>query len=163
MDPSTPVVGTAEMPLASNRRAGFGFEFDTIKSTAGGGGGVTLPFKISRVNNTDINVIFGTIMDLTPTDVATDITLSNGTNQIYLENTLDADGNVVASAVMTTTSSLPASDADTAILLIGVVVMASSVITTISQSLYFSQGFSCCGRDPADPSTTPGIYEFFVR
>lgn len=158
-----------EVPnLAPAKIPGFGFELDQIKSPPpGGGGDITLPFKIDDVSpDTDtptINVVFGTVMDITPTDIATDLMLTDdATNTVYLDNTLDSDGNVTASAVSLTTGSLPASTDSSAILLIGVCVVASGVIA-ISQSLYFSQGFSCCGRDPDDPSTTPGTYEFFVR
>lgn len=160
-----------EIPnLSDPRRPGFGLELDQIKSplASGGGGTMVLPFTIKDVSpdasTPTINVVYGTVMDIPPTDIATDIALtSSATNIIYLENTLDADGNVTASAVMVTTGSLPASDDDTAILLIGTAVTTGDVIATIDQSLYFSQGFKACDRDPADPATTPGTYQFFVR
>ncbi len=160
----------AEIPiLTAPRRPGFSREMDQIKSPPpSGGGAITLPFTVKDTSpdtsTPTINVIYGTVMDLPPTDIATDIALTDdATNTIYLDNTLDSAGNVTASAVMVTTGSLPASSGFSAILLIGVAVAASGVIASISQSLYFSQGFSCCGRDSADPDTTPGVYEFFVR
>lgn len=160
-----------EVPnLSSRKKPGFGLELDQIKSplASGGGGTMVLPFSITDVSpdamTPTINVVFGTVMDIPPTDIATPIEIDDDeTNTVYLENTLDADGNVTASAVMFTTGALPDSDDDTAILLIGIVVVASGVITSISQSLYFSQGFKACDRDPGDPATTPGTYEFFVR
>lgn len=144
-----------------------------IGTTAGGGGGgggggsVLLPFTIQQINTTTINVRYGTVMDIPPTNVGdnADVTAitTGGTVTVYIDNTLDASGVVTASSLEASSGSLPTSDDTHAYLLVGTVVVAGSVITTINQSLYFSQGFSCCGRDPGDPETTPGIYEFFVR
>lgn len=140
--------------------------------TTGGGTGVgasttDLPFIITDATTTPgtptINVVYGTVMDLEPTDIATDIELNDDdVTIIYLENTLDSPGNVTASAIQTTTGALPAHSAFTAIKRIGTVTTVGGVITLINQALYFSQGFKACDRDVADPTTTRGTYEFFV-
>jgi hypothetical protein len=132
-----------------------------------GGGSVILPFHLSDVSpdisTPTINVLYGTVMDIAPSAIGTDIALTDdATNTVYLDCTLDASGVVTAVDLLVNTTGKPADASDHAYLLVGTAVVASGVIT-LDQSLMFSQGFSSCGRDPADPSTTPGTYEFFVR
>ncbi len=142
-----------------------GFSSEWVKTS--GGGSVNLPFLIQDVSpdamTPTINVLYGTVTDIAPTDIGTDIVLTDdATNTIYLSCTLDSDGIVTAAALLVATTGLPASDSSTAIKLVGVATVASGVITLINQSLFFSQGFQACGRDPDDPETTPGVYQFFV-
>lgn len=149
----------------------FDRSVDRNPTAQGGGGGaggdITLPFKITDtspdISTPTINVVYGTVMDIEPTDIATDIAITDdNTNTVYLDNTLDTAGNVTASAVTVGTSGLPSNSTSHAYLLIGVCVVASGAITT-SQSLYFSQGFKACDRDEAADPPVDGTYEFFVR
>ena len=135
----------------------------------GGGGGapVVLPFKMKDaspdVAHPKVNVVTGTVMDFTPTGIATDTALTdNATNTVYLDCTIDAAGLVTAVAMSISTSGKPADSTYHAYLLIGTATVASGVVT-LAQSLYFSQGFKACDRDSGDPATTPGSYQFFVR
>ena len=58
----------------------------------------------------------------------------------------------------------PADTTYHAYLLVGTAAVdVDGLISLIEQSLYFSQGFKACDRDPEDPATTPGSYQFFVR
>lgn len=133
---------------------------------SGGGSELVLPFKIVDVTagpTPTVNVFYGTVEDIEPTDIATDLPMTGeATNTIYLECAVDADGLITGASVQVSTSGLPASDWETAIKLIGTVITAGTGIFQINQSLYFSQGFQACGRDPGDPETTPGTYQFFV-
>jgi len=157
-------------PMASMPAEQFMRSVDRIPPpgpSQGGGAGteMDLPFKIKDVSDTVAKafVVYGTVTDIEPTDIATAITLTpDATNTLYLECAVDADGVITAAAVMTATTGLPASAWDTAIKLIGTVITAGTGILTINQSLYFSQGFRACDRDPADPETTPGQFVFFV-
>lgn len=158
-------------PMASMPAEQFMRSVDTIPSAravgavGGAGAEMDLPFKIKDVSDTVAKayVVYGTVTDIEPTDIATNITLTaDATNTLYLECTLDTDGLITAAAVMVATTGLPTSTWDTAIKLIGTAITAGTAIMTINQSLYFSQGFQACGRDVADPETTPGTYQFFV-
>jgi len=95
-----PPVDTPELFIPA-KTPGFGSELDVIKSPPPGGGAVILPFAITRVTPApSINVIYGTVMDVVPSGIATDTSLSNGTNRVYLDCTLDAGGNVTAVALV---------------------------------------------------------------
>ena len=153
----------------------FGRSIDSLASlpappARGGGGGASLllPFKIRDISPDEetptIKVVFGTVMDVTPSNVETDLEPGDDAiNTIYLEVTINAAGQVTAAAVTVSTGPLPTNDTYAAYILIGYVTVAAGVITLINQSLYFSQGFKACDRDTADPETTPGSYQFFVR
>lgn len=152
----------------------FGRSIDSIPEdqsgvapTGGGeGGAIVLPFQIVDITTGDtpaIYVQYGTVEDIEPTDIGAEIFLTpDDTNTVYLECALDADGFITGASVEVSTTGLPAEDWETAIKLIGTVITAGTGILTINQSLYFSQGFQACGRDPEDPETTPGDYQFFV-
>jgi hypothetical protein len=135
----------------------------------GAGGSFELPFQIYDVSpdseTPTVRVRYGTVMDIEPTGVETDIEITPDTSlSLYLECTIDDDGVVTAVTLETTTGSVPSSDTYVAILLVGIATADTDPNQlSISQSLYFSQGFSTCNRDPEDPATEPGTYEFFVR
>lgn len=131
-----------------------------------GGGGLTTDFVPplwlqASVSNptTKVNVKFGTVSGFVPTNVATDITVSgtDGTWYIFLDATVSATtGAVSAVTVSSNTTGVTADSSTHAYLLIGQVVVASSVITSISPSLAWSQTFAAC--TPGDTAT----YYFFV-
>ena len=122
------------------------------------------PFQIIEVDTENVKIGYGTVANIVPTDVNTNVDVSgtDGTWTFWIEVTLDADGLVTAAAVGYATTGLPTDDSDTAYLLIGEVEVSSSVITSVSQAVMFSMGFVACGRDAADTATTPGTYYFFV-
>lgn len=140
--------------------------FNQTSATGSGSGGLQFPFQIIFVNETTINVRYGTVMDIPPTDVGVDADVTaittSGTATVYIDNTLDAAGNVTDSAMALSATGKPADTSDHAYKLVGEVIVVASAITTINQSLMFSQGFKACDRDSGDPVTTPGTYEFFV-
>lgn len=157
-------------PRASMPAEQMGRSIDKIPDSAaagGGGGGAApvLPFTIQDVSDTEskISVFFGTVEDLTPVDIATPLTLTpDATNTIFLDCDVDADGLITAAEVDINTTGLPSDTFDHAYKLIGTAIAVGTGIFEINQSLYFSQGFQACGRDPEDPETTPGNYMFFV-
>lgn len=122
------------------------------------------PFQLIEVDASNVKVRYGTVANIVPTDVDTNVDVSgtDGTWTFWIEATLDSDGLVTAAAVGYATTGLPTDDSDTAYLLVGEVEVASSAITTVSQAVMFSMGFVACGRDAADTATTPGSYYFFV-
>lgn len=130
----------------------------------GGGGGVTPPFALVQVDSAHVIVTSATVHGITPTGIATNIDVggTNGTWTIYLDCTLDSDGNVTAAAISSGTSGLPANTPSHAYVSIGTVVVSGGAITTVTPLLMFSQDFVACGRNPADTTTTPGTYFFFV-
>lgn len=132
---------------------------------AGGGPGLdTYPFKIVPGSAPlKVKVSYGTVEDIEPTDIDTDIEIDDDStdNWLFLECTLDADGQVTGGTVQLQ-GSPPSDSGSAAYKLIGRVETAGGVITKINQSLYFSQGFAACGRDPDDFNTTPGSYHFYV-
>jgi hypothetical protein len=130
--------------------------------TAGGGGTFQFPFQLTA-GTTTFNIRYGTVEDIAPTDVGTNIAFTDdATNTVFIDCTIDADGIITAAAIDVATTGLPTDTAYAAYKLVGEVIAADGVITTINQSLMFSQGFQACNRDPADPETTPGTYQFFV-
>lgn len=149
----------------------FERSIDQIPDSPGGGGGgggtaPILPFTIQDVSDTGprISVFFGTVEDLTPVDIATPLTLTpDTTNTIFLDCDVDADGEITDALVDINTTGVPADTWEKAYILIGYAIAAGTGIFQINQSLYFSQAMQACGRDPEDPETTPGVYEFFVR
>ncbi len=147
----------------------FDRQIDPPRGASGGGAptDVQFPFQITEsATALNVKVRYGTVMDIEPTDVATDLPLTDdATNYIYIQNTLDVDGNVTASAIGVNTTGLPTNDTDNAYILIGNVVCADGVVSTINQAITHSLRFAACGRenDGGDPPvvTVDGSYEFW--
>jgi hypothetical protein len=138
----------------------------TAAAAGGGGGEMVLPFKIVDVSPDEdtptIKVTYGTVMDILPTDVDTDLACA-ATMTFYLDCTIDTVG-VVTAVELANGASVPANSDTHAYLLVGVVTITGTVVSAISQSLYFSQGFKACDRVVVDDVVTVrGTYEFFVR
>lgn len=133
---------------------------------AGGGGASTLehPFQIQRIDDDTVNVRFGTLNDIVPTDVATDIDVS-GTNTytFYLDVEIDIDGVVVAVTLSNATSGQPPDDDYHGYITLGTVVVASSVITATNQAATHSLRMAMCGREVSSGPTLDarGTYEFW--
>ena len=132
--------------------------------TKAAGGSFIPPFCLEQVDDTNVKVKFGQVNGITPTDIETniDVSMTDGTWSIYLDCTINDDGSLSAATVSSGTSGVPDDTSDHAYVLIGEADVASSLITAVRYSLLFSQGFVACGRDSADPATTPGTYYFFV-
>lgn len=161
VDPKKVINPMAYMPAEQ-----FGRSIDRTPPPTGGGSAFSFPFQINDVSeemDPKVNVRFGTVEDIAPTDVGTDLAMSDGeTNIIYIDCTLDAEGIVTAASLEVDIGSLPADLWDHAYKLIGYVTVTGGEVEEILQSLMFSQGFAPCGRDVDDPETTPGVYYFFV-
>lgn len=137
----------------------------TLHALSGGfGSSFTPPLWLYQSGAASVRVAPGTVGGISPTDVDTDLDLSsfNGTWHIYLDATLNAAGDVTAVEIGTSTSAVPSDDSDHAYYPIGTAVVAASVVTSVSPTLAWSQEFAACGRDSADPATTPGTYSFYV-
>lgn len=127
-------------------------------------GNFTPPLWLLKVDAGHVIVVFGQVNGITPTSVATNITVSgtNGTWSIYLDATINAAGTPTAVAVSAGTAGVPANTSTHAYRLIGEADVAAGVITAVRPNLAWAQEFVACGRDPADPATTPGTYHWQV-
>jgi hypothetical protein len=156
------------MPSMPAEQFGRGIDPPAGDSPPGGGGGGTAgdwPMKLVAVDDENVKVLLATVNGITPTDINTSIDVSgtNSTWAIYLHATLGADGIPTAVEVLSDdTNTIPSDDADNAYLKIGEVDVAAAVITEVRPSLAWSQTFVACGRDPADPTTTPGTFYWVV-
>lgn len=165
-----PTIKPFSFPILANNEPSIRFDrqIDTIGSNGGGGGGeegIVPPLYLVSVDSENVKVTFGQVNGITPTDVNTniDVSGSDGTWAIYLHATLGADGVPTAVEVLSSSAgTVPSDDADNSYILVGQAVVASSLITTVNTSLAWSQTFTTCGRDSADPETTPGTYFWLV-
>jgi hypothetical protein len=143
----------------------FDRSIDELSSRAGGGGGGYIPpLTLEQVDTENVKVRTGTVGGHIPTDVNTNLDVSgtDGTWYIYLEASLDADGDVTGASIDGNTTGVPADSSSTAYYLVGTATVAAGEITAVAPTLAFSQEFAACGRDPDDTGTTPGTYSFFV-
>ena len=158
MRPAPPIIN----PLTSEAAERFGRTIDRIPASlgGGGGGGFIPPMWLRRYSSTEVYVTAATVNGLTPTNIATaiDISASSTTWNVYLDATLGSDGIPTAVTVTASTSAIPADTSTHAYIAIGTAVVAAGEITSVSPTLAWSQTFVTCGRDSADPTTTPGTY-----
>ena len=149
-------------PLTSEAAERFGRTIDRIPASlgGGGGGGFIPPMWLRRYSSTEVIVTDATVNGLTPTDIATaiDISASSTTWNIYLHATLAASGIPSAVEVVASTSAIPSDGDNDAYIQIGTAVVSGGEVASVSPTLAWSQTFVACGRDPADPATTPGTY-----
>lgn len=146
---------------------GFAVQEQVLQTLPIGGAGAsyTPPLSLVQVDTENVKVSFGQVNGITPTDVNTniDVSGSNSTWAIYLHATLGSDGIPTAVEVLSDSAgSVPSNDSDDAYILVGQVTVSGDVIASINTSLAWSQSFVACGRDPADPTTTPGTYYWVV-
>lgn len=154
--PATPM-----LKLGPPFSEGFDRSVDTIQSPLSGGGGsgfIPPLWLIASVPNptTKVNVKYGTVNGVVPTNVATDITVSgtNGTWYIFLDATVSATTGAVSSVTVSSNTTGVTADSSThAYLLIGIASVAASVITSISPALAWSQTFVAC-----TPGTTTSYH-----
>lgn len=143
----------------------FDKQIDRIDSppAAPGKAGFQFPFQITKVNTTTVNVRYGTMMDVVPANVATDIALTDdGTNTFYLDVEIDIDGNVIGVTLSHATSGQPANTDYHGYITIGSVEVVSGLITAINQAATHSLRMAMCGRVVTGPVLTqPGTYEFW--
>lgn len=138
---------------------------DELKTNPSGGGGraFTPPLWLSQVNTTNVIVSAGTVNAVSATNTATNISISSdATWNIYMSLTLPSSGIPSAAAVVASTSAIPSDTSTAAYRRIGTVVRASGAITSVTPTMAWSQEFVACGRDTADPTTTPGTYYWVV-
>jgi hypothetical protein len=165
---ASPVRNSADFPpmrLAPPFPEKFDRDIDELKSEAAGGGGSYIPpLTLEAVDTENVRVRTGTVGGIIPTGVAASIDVSgtDGTWYIFIDATIDSAGDVTAAAISSNTTGVTADSSTHAYYLIGTVTVAAAVITAVAPTLAFSQEFAACGRDPADPTTTPGTYSFFV-
>lgn len=161
----TPVINRSIPP--STR---FDRSIDALPSPSGGGGGATLqfPFQLQDHSTTGgtpvaiVNVRYGTMMDVEPTNCETDITLVDGTNTIYIHITIDINGEFLTAEILTGTSGQPANGDYDGYITLGTFVVASGLVTSVNQAATHSLRMQMCGRIVTDGTlTTPGDYEFW--
>jgi hypothetical protein len=140
----------------------FDRSIDELRSRPPGGGGAsTWPMQLIEVDTENVKVRLATVNGIVPTNINTniDVSGSNTTWAIYLWAILDTDGSILTVEVASSSAgTVPADDDTNAYLLIGQVTVAAAEITEVLPSLAWSQTFVTCGRDEADPATTPGTY-----
>lgn len=151
------------MPSSSNKRAAFGYEIDTIKSVAAGGGKLQYPFQIQRVDADTVNVRYGTMQDIVPANTATDIGVTGtDTFTFYIDVEIDIDGVVIAATLSNATTGKPADTDYHGYITIGEVVVVSSAITVINQAATHSLRTTMCGRVvTSGVLITAGTFEFW--
>lgn len=171
MDPLPRIVSLIN-PLRSEPGERFNRSIDKIPtSLAGGGGGAgtTPPLWLLKADSTHLKVTFGQVNGITPSagwggggdDVGVSVDISgyaDGTYNIYMNTTLGANGVPTAVQVDANTSAVPANSTYAAYRLIGQAVIASGAVVSVAPSMAWSQEFVTCGRNSADPATTPGTY-----
>ncbi len=149
----------------------FGRSIDPPEGSGDGGGGaavsvtITPPMWLEAVDTENVKVKSATVNGLVPSGIAANIDVSgtDGTWYIFLDATLADSGIPSSVAVSSNTTGVTTPDTSThAYLQIGRVTVASSVITAVTPTLAWSQTFVACGRDTADPTTTPGTYYWVV-
>lgn len=124
---------------------------------------ITPPLWLTRVNDTNVIVSAGTVNGVSATNTATNISISSdATWNIYMDATIASSGIPSAAAVTASTSAIPSDTSTHSYRRIGTVVRASGVITTVTPVMAWSQEFVACGRNTADPTTTPGTYYWVV-
>lgn len=129
---------------------------DTYPRLQEGAGGSPVDFSpplwLTQVDSTNVIVAFGTVNGFTPTNVASNISISSdATWNIYLDATVSATTGAVSAVTITaSTSAIPADTSTHSYRRIGTVVRASGSITSVSPALAWSQEFvACTGGDTA--------------
>lgn len=151
----------------------YGRSKDVFPQPSGSGGAAPAafvpPLWLTSPDTTHLKVQFGTVNGITPSggwagggdDVGVSVDISgysNGTYNIYMNATLPASGVPSAVQVDASTSAVPSDTSTAAYRLIGTAGISSGAVTTVSPAMAWSQEFVTCGRDSADPTTTPGTY-----
>ena len=152
---------TVKVPITyTGRQAEFNIDLGTITS---GISSIEHPFKISASDTAgSVSVLYGTVMDALPTNVGSDIALSNGTETLYIDVEIDIYGVFVDATLSHATTGQPADSDYHAYITIGTVVVSGGVVGTISQAATHSLRLAVCGRVVSAGPTldTAGTYDF---
>ena len=135
------------------------------KASGGGATSITYypPFWLYSTSTSTVQVKAGTVNGVQATSTNTDFTLTGtNTHLFYLKADLTTTGTVTTATVLTTTATIPADTSSIAYTTIGTAVTSSSTITQVNPMLAWSQTFVACGRDSANPTSTPGTYYWVV-
>jgi hypothetical protein len=150
-------------PLAARQL----FSFQNTAGGGGGGGAITHPFQIQDASTggdepeAKINVRYGTVMDLAPTGVGTDIAVTASCT-VYLDVEVDIDGEVIAATLMVEEGAQPADEDYHGYITLGTVEVEDGAITAINQAATHSLRMAMCGREVDGESlVTAGTYEFW--
>ncbi len=121
------------------------------------------PFQIRKVDDDTVNVRYGTMQDIAPTNIATDIDVSGtDTFTFYLDVEIDIDGAVIGVTLSNSTTGQPVDDDYHGYITLGTVVVDSDVITEINQAATHSLRTAMCGRIvESGVLTAPGVFEFW--
>jgi hypothetical protein len=112
-------------------------------------------------------VRFGTINDVTPTGIATNLSLTSAAVwRVYLDATIDTAGAVTAATVTAAVGAQPADSNTHAFTTLGLVTVASDggdlSVSNIDQAVTHSLRFYACGRIvDGGTVTTRGTYQFW--
>jgi hypothetical protein len=163
----TPDLGGFRISDRFNRRV------DMIPDPPGGaGGGASVyPFQItdstSTLGSPQIDVNYGTMQDMVPSGLSGHISVgSAGTWNVYLDTTVDINGNVTAVAGTVTQSAMPANTDYDGYILLGQVVVAvvsgNLAISAINQAASHSLRCGISGRQVVSGSLVyGGTFEFW--
>lgn len=104
------------------------------------------PFKVRNASTggvAKVRVRFGQVNNVTPDNVDTAITVATG--DVYLDCTVDGDGQVTA--VTISNGTVPADTATHAYKVLATVTASGGNVTVINQSVTHSLGHQMCGED----------------
>lgn len=124
------------------------------------------PFQIYDTSTsmvTQAHVRYGTLNDVEPTNVDTDIALtSDGTWTFYLNVTVDVNGLMTAVELDIALTGQPADSSNNGYITLGQVIVLSGAITTINQAATHSLRMAMCGRVVVGGTlSVQGVYEFW--
>jgi len=142
----------------------------TMEKPPAGGAGAALehPFQIQRIDDTHVNVRYGTVQDVDPVNIGTDIAVATGSYTVYIDVEVNTAGDtIVAVTLRVLTGALPADTDHHAYIKIGKVTVVDDAIESISQAATHSLRFTVCDRVQEDTEAEPpvdferGTYEFW--
>ena len=143
---------------------------DRFGSTAAPAGEIIqFPFQLQDTSVTggspvaQINVRYGTLQDVEPTNCATDIAIATGTTTFYIDLEVDIDGVFVAATLSSSLSGKPADTDYHGYITLGEADSPDGeIVSAIRQAATHSLRFSMCGRVVTDGVLiTAGTYEFW--
>ena len=148
----------------------FDRSIDEIIQPAAGGGGIQFPFQLQNTSTVSggspvpkVNVRYGTVMDVEPTNCETDLALTAGqTTIVYIHVVVDINGVMLSTEILTATSQPADTSYDGYITIGNVVVDGGGNVTSVNQAMTHSLRMAMCGRVvTGGVLTTPGTFEFW--
>jgi hypothetical protein len=145
---------------------------DAIVTPAAGGGGGTFTFPFQLQDHSvkgsspvaKINVLYGTLNDVEPTNVGTDLSLTDGdgTYTFYLKIVVNLDGSLSSVELDYSMTGQPANDDYDGYITLGQADVLTNAVTAIRQAATHSLRYAVCGRVVSGMSlVTPGTFEFW--